>query len=132
MAEAAVDTTTVLAGLTLALVTLLAWKTLSGGPRRGSSGKKLSDGPRRGSGKKSFDEIPTVPGLPFFGSAARINLWRPDLTLLRWAKQYGPVYKVKLFNMTFVAVSRYCFGFPPFNAVRTSAVVSWIVCLLLA
>lgn len=91
---ASVDTSTVLAGLTLALVTLVAWKKLSGGPRRGG-------------GKKSFDEIPTVPGKFFFGSALQVNEKRPDLTLLEWAAQYGPVFKVKLFNMIFVAVSRY-------------------------
>lgn len=86
-----------LACVTVGLVIVLIWRRLTddkGSKGRGGKGKSLSD-------------IPTVPGWPIIGSALQINRKRPDLTFIAWAKQYGPVYKVKIFNKTMIVLSRY-------------------------
>lgn len=91
------DIGSVLLGLLAVLVAMLVWKKITNTRKtRSNSGAR-----------KSFNDIPTVPGWPIVGSGLQIDRLRPDLTLLNWAKQYGPVYKVKIFNETIVLVCNY-------------------------
>lgn len=47
-------------------------------------------------------------GWPILGNALQMNQYgRSDQTMEMWAKQYGPIFSVQVFNMTWVVLSGY-------------------------
>ena len=56
---------------------------------------------------RKYLQIPAVPGWPILGNITQVDLNRPDLTLLKWAKEFGPIYSVKFLNQTWIIVSGY-------------------------
>jgi cytochrome P450 len=61
---------------------------------------------------KRKDVLPNLPrvkgGWPLAGNALQLNqCGRADQTLEKWAEQYGPIFTVKVFNMTWVVLSGY-------------------------
>jgi cytochrome P450 len=59
--------------------------------------------------KDGLHNLPHIKGgWPFIGNALQLNqCGRTDQTLEQWAEQYGPIFTVKVFNMTWVVVSGY-------------------------
>ena len=55
--------------------------------------------------KSPLDAIPGPNQLPFVGNALQLDRKRPQNTFLEWAKKYGPVLRVKLFNDDFILIS---------------------------
>ena len=51
--------------------------------------------------------LPTCPGYPIIGSVTHLDKNRPDKTFIKWGKELGPVYAVKLLHETIVVVSGY-------------------------
>ena len=51
--------------------------------------------------------LPTCPGYPLIGSITHLDKSRPDKTFIKWGKELGPVYAVKMLNETFVVVTGY-------------------------
>ena len=54
--------------------------------------------------KKSI-KLPGPSGLPFIGNALQLDKKRPHHTLFNWIKDYGNLYKIKLFGEEIVVVS---------------------------
>ena len=55
--------------------------------------------------KSPLDAIPGPNQLPFVGNALQLDPKRPHNTFFEWAKKYGPVFRVKLFNVDFIMIS---------------------------
>jgi cytochrome P450 family 2 subfamily U polypeptide 1 len=51
--------------------------------------------------------LPHRRGWPIVGNLFQVPQERPELTFSKWSKELGPVFSVKLFNMTFVVVNTY-------------------------
>ena len=47
------------------------------------------------------------PGWPIVRSIFHVNKLRPDLSLIAWGRELGPVYAVKMFNVTLERVTGY-------------------------
>lgn len=58
--------------------------------------------------KRRHLTMPHPPGWPLVGNALQLTSYgRSDQTLEMWAKQYGPIFSVQVFNMTWVILSGY-------------------------
>ncbi len=57
--------------------------------------------------RSSLDDIPGPTPLPLLGNALQINKKMPPITLHRWYKEYGPVYKVHFPEGPVVVVADY-------------------------
>jgi cytochrome P450 len=55
---------------------------------------------------RSVESLPGPPGLPVFGNIGRLDAMRFHSTLEQWAREYGPIYKLRLMNQIFVATAR--------------------------
>ena len=57
--------------------------------------------------KTSISHLPRPQGWPLFGNFFQLYKQSPHLSFQKWAKQYGPVYAVKMFTFDWVVVSGY-------------------------
>ena len=57
--------------------------------------------------KSPLNALPGPKGLPFIGNLLQLNKKRSDLTIVQWTKEYGPIYKMKMFSKTWVVVGSY-------------------------
>ena len=51
--------------------------------------------------------LPISPGYPIIGSITHLDKNRPDKTILKWGKELGPLYAMKMLHETFVVVTGY-------------------------
>ena len=54
--------------------------------------------------KSPLDGIPGPKPVPFVGNALQLDDKHAHNTLFQWAKQYSPLYRLKLFNEEIVVV----------------------------
>ncbi|MGO4376864.1 cytochrome P450 [Pseudoduganella sp. RAF19] len=55
---------------------------------------------------RSVESLPGPHGWPVVGNIARMDAMHFHRTLEQWAVEYGPIYKFRLMNRTFVATAR--------------------------
>ena len=55
---------------------------------------------------RSVESLPGPHGWPVVGNIARMDAMHFHRTLEQWATEYGPIYKFRLMNRTFVATAR--------------------------
>ncbi|KAK5034186.1 hypothetical protein LTS07_003106 [Exophiala sideris] len=54
---------------------------------------------------KTLRPLPGPPTRPFVGNAGQFNPLAPYSTFQKWAKEYGPIYRVKLGSQTYISVN---------------------------
>lgn len=54
---------------------------------------------------RDFDSLPGPKGIPFLGNALQVKADRIHLQLEKWAREFGPLYKVTLGKMPVMVVS---------------------------
>ena len=52
-------------------------------------------------------DIPSPPGWPLLGNLLEINLEKPHLTFMKWSKQLGHMFTIRLFGTDTVVVSSF-------------------------
>ena len=57
--------------------------------------------------KSPLDALPGPKGLPYIGNFFQLDKKRPDLTMVKWTREHGPIYKMKMFGKTWVVVGGY-------------------------
>ena len=55
--------------------------------------------------RRRIQNLPGPRGIPFFGNALQVSVSRIHLDLEQWARQYGPLYKLKLANRRVLVVA---------------------------
>lgn len=55
--------------------------------------------------RRRIQNLPGPRGIPFFGNALQVSASRIHLDLEQWARQYGPLYKLKLANRRVLVVA---------------------------
>ena len=54
---------------------------------------------------RQIEDLPGPKGLPFFGNALQVSVSRIHLDIEQWARQYGPLFKMKLANRKVLVVA---------------------------
>jgi cytochrome P450 len=54
---------------------------------------------------RQIKDLPGPRGIPFFGNALQVNVSRIHLDMEQWARQYGPLFKLRLANRKVLVVA---------------------------
>ena len=57
--------------------------------------------------KSPLEALPGPKGLPYIGNFLQLDKKRSDLTMTKWTREHGPIYKLKIFGKTWVVVGGY-------------------------